>query len=316
MKKVLVTGGLGFIGTTLVENLVRKGYDVTIFDNLSRSSTENIKKLLGEGKVKLVRGDLLKNHDIDEIEGIFDTVFHLAANPEVKKRNPAIHFEENIHATYNLLEFMRKKNIKNIVFTSTSTVYGDASKIPTPEDYAPLMPISFYGASKLACENLITAYCYNHEFKATIFRLANIVGHRASLGVAIDFVKKLSVDPKKLEILGDGTQNKSYLHVEDCVDAMLLAAEKSNEKIGIFNLGSENQISVEDIAKIVSKELGLNDVEFYFTGGVDGGRGWKGDVKLMRLSIDKIKRLGWKPRYTSEEAIRKTVKDLKELHKS
>jgi len=310
MKKVLVTGGLGFIGSTLVEKLVERGNDVTVFDNLIKGSTENIKGLLDERKVKLIRGDLLKNHDIESINDNFDIVFHLAANPEVKREDPSVHFEENVHATYKLLEFMRKRNIRNIVFTSTSAVYGDAKKLPTPEDYAPLMPISLYGASKLACENLISAYCNSYDFKAVIFRLANIVGHRASLGVVIDFVKKLRSNPKRLEILGDGTQTKSYLHVSDCVDAMLFALNSSKEKINIFNIGSEDKLKVIDIAKIVAEEMGLGDVEFNFTGGVDGGRGWKGDVKLMHLSIDKIKSLGWKPQYTSEETVRKTVRNL------
>lgn len=314
MKEFLVTGGLGFIGSTLVEKLVNKGNAVTVFDNLFKGSVENIKPLLNEGKVKLIKGDLLKNHDMEEIKGNFDTVFHLAANPEVKKENPSIHFEENVHATYKLLEFMRKRGIKNIAFTSTSTVYGETDKIPTPEDYAPLMPISFYGASKLACENLITAYCHNYSFKAHIFRLANIVGHRASLGVVPDFVKKLKNNPERLEILGDGTQDKSYIHVEDCVDAMLFALEKSNEKINIFNIGSEDKIKVIDIAKIVSEELGLKNVDFTFTGGVNGGRGWKGDIKLMQLSIDKIKNLGWKPKYNSRETVKRTVNELKRLY--
>jgi len=310
MKKILVTGGLGFIGSTLVEKLVELGNDVTVFDNLIKGSTENIKGLLDERKVKLIRGDLLKNHDIESINDNFDIVFHLAANPEVKREDPSVHFEENVHATYKLLEFMRKRNIKNIVFTSTSTVYGEAKRLPTPEDYAPLMPISLYGASKLACENLISAYCNSYDFKAVIFRLANIVGHRASLGVVIDFVKKLRANPKRLEILGDGTQTKSYLHVSECVDAMLFALNNSKEKINIFNIGSEDKLKVIDIAKIVAEEMGLDDVEFNFTGGIDGGRGWKGDVKLMQLSIDKIKSLGWKPQYTSEETIRKTVRNL------
>ncbi|MDH4130128.1 MAG: NAD-dependent epimerase/dehydratase family protein, partial [Spirochaetota bacterium] len=269
------------------------------------------KNLLNIEKIKLVKGDLLKIHNIEEIKDDFDIVFHLAANPEVKMENPDVHFEENIHATYNLLEFMRKKNIKNIVFTSTSTVYGEPKIIPTPEDYAPLMPISLYGASKLACENLITAYCHNYDFKAVVLRLANVIGYRSTLSVVVDFVKKLKINPKKLEILGDGTQDKSYLYIDDCVDAILVALNNSNEKINIFNIGSEDKIKVIDIAKIVTKELGLKNVEFYFTGGVDGGRGWKGDVKLMQLSIEKIKKLGWKPKYKSKEAIEKTADILK-----
>jgi len=198
-----------------------------------------------------------------------------------------------------------------LIFTSTSTVYGEPTKIPTPEDYAPLKPISTYGASKLACEALISAYAYTYDFKAIIIRLANIIGPRSKHGVIHDFIQKLNKNPTQLEILGDGTQSKSYLYVSDCIEAMLLGLEKSTEPVEIYNVGSEDQVDVKTIAQIIIKEMDLKNVKLTFTGGVDGGRGWKGDVKNMLLDIDKIKALGWKPKHNTQQATTETIKELK-----
>jgi UDP-glucose 4-epimerase len=197
------------------------------------------------------------------------------------------------------------------VFASTSTVYGEASEIPTPEDYAPLMPISTYGAPKLACEALITAYACTYGFKAIIYRLANIVGPGSRHGVIFDFVEKLRRSPGQLEILGDGTQTKSYLHVKDCIDAILLGLDKSSAQVEIFNVGSEDQADVKTMAQIVIEEMGLEGVKLVFTGGVDGGKGWKGDVKNTLLEISKLKTLGWKPKHNSRQAVREAAKSLK-----
>jgi len=197
-----------------------------------------------------------------------------------------------------------------LIFTSTSTVYGEPTKIPTPEDYAPLKPISTYGASKLACEALISAYAYTYDFKAIIIRLANIIGPRSKHGVIHDFIQKLNKNPTQLEILGDGTQNKSYLYITDCIKAMLLTLEKSTEQVDVFNVGSEDQVTVTEIAQTITHEMGLTSVEFKLTGGVDGGRGWKGDVKNMLLDIDKIKALGWKPKHNSKQAVREAARQL------
>ena len=207
---------------------------------------------------------------------------------------------------------MRKEKVKYLVFTSSSTVYGDARIIPTPEDYAPLEPISVYGGAKLAAEALISGYSHTFNIKSLIFRLANIIGERSNHGVIYDFINKLKANPNRLEILGDGTQRKSYLHVSDTVEGMLYLFEKFREEgkiYDVYNLGSDDWITVREIAEIVSKEMGLNP-EFYFTGGVDGGRGWKGDVKFMRLSIEKAKSKGWKPKMNSYEAVRRTVQEL------
>jgi UDP-glucose 4-epimerase len=235
----------------------------------------------------------------------------LAANPEVRvgETNPKVHFDNNVLASFNLLEAMRKNNVSKIVFTSTSAVYGDARIMPTPENY-PCEPISTYGASKLAAESLIMSYCNTFGIKSVIFRLANVIGSRSNHGVIYDFIKKLKNNNERLEILGDGRQCKSYLYITDCIDAMLFGEKKAKNNIENFNLGSEDKITVKKISDLVVNGLNLKNVKYKFTGGING-RCWKGDVKFMLLSIDRIKRLGWKPKYNSEKAVEKTVEYLK-----
>jgi len=314
MKKTLITGGAGFIGSHLIDTLLTKENTITVLDNLTTGTPQNIQQWLGNPNLTFIKADLLNPVALKKLEpNHYDTIFHLAANPEVKigATNPKIHFQQNITATHNLLETIRKSNSKpTLVFTSTSTVYGEPTKIPTPENYAPLKPISTYGASKLACEALISAYAHTYNFKAIIIRLANIVGPRSQHGVVHDFIQKLNKNPNKLEILGDGTQNKSYLYITDCINAILLTLQKSKEQVNIYNIGSEDQTTVTEIAKIITQEMGIKNVKFKFTGGVDGGRGWKGDVKNMLLDISKLKTHEWKPKYNSQQAITKTVKHL------
>ncbi len=312
----LVTGGAGFIGSHLVDALMNKLGEVRVLDNLSSGTLDNVRQWHSHPNFKFARGDLLNQADIRRtVEGC-ETIFHLAANPEVRLSSiaPDVHFDHNVIATYNLLEAVRKAEAtETLVFTSSSTVYGEASKIPTPEDYAPMEPISVYGAAKLASEALINAYAHTYGFKAVVYRLANIIGPRSKHGVIYDFVVKLKDNPKELEILGDGKQTKSYLHVSECVEAMLFGLEKAHRKVEVYNLGSEDWINVETIARIAVEEMGLKDVAFRFTGGVDGGRGWKGDVKFMLLDIDKLKSLGWRPRLGSMQAVRNTaISTLKE----
>jgi UDP-glucose 4-epimerase len=306
--RVLVTGGAGFIGSHLVDMLMARGEEVCVIDNLSTGSLENIKQWLESPRFTFIKGDLL---DISDL-GDYDIIFHLAANPEVRvsSESPEVHFQQNVVATYNLLEKVRGSKTDVVVFASTSTVYGEASKIPTPEDYAPLKPISVYGASKLACEALISAYAHTYNFRAVIFRLANIVGSRSRHGVIVDFIRKLRRNTEELEVLGDGNQRKSYLHVSDCVQAMLLGLEKAQSRVEVYNIGSEDQVDVRTIARVVVEEMGLKDVRLKFTGGVDGGRGWKGDVKNMLLDITKLRSLGWRPRLNSLDAVRRATKEL------
>lgn len=305
--KVLVTGGAGFIGSFLAEKLLQKGFEVKILDNFSTGTLKNLSHI--QDQVEIVRGDIRSPQDLEKAINGVDAVFHFAANPEVRIGDPGEHFEHNILATYLLLETMRKKNVKDIVFASSSTVYGDAQKLPTPEDSA-LKPISVYGASKLACESLISSYAHTYGFKGVALRYANVVGPRAIRGVIKDFILKLKANPRELEILGDGTQTKSYIWIDDAVDATILAWEKTKEGFEPYNVGSIDAISVKEVADIVVEVMGLRDVSYRFTGGVMGGRGWVGDVKYMHLDIAKLQRMGWSPKYSSREAVRKAAMSL------
>ncbi|MGC8614160.1 MAG: NAD-dependent epimerase/dehydratase family protein, partial [Conexivisphaera sp.] len=241
-------------------------------DDLSSGSMENLGRWRGHPNLTFVRADL--SEGVPEV-GRVDAIYHLAADPEVRTSSiePGRHYRRNVLATFNLLEFARKSSVDALAFASTSTVYGEPGLIPTPEDYGPLIPISIYGATKLAAEAMVSAYAQSYDFRAVIFRLANIVGPRSRHGVIYDFVGKLRANPRELEVLGDGTQSKSYLYVEDCVDAMLLGIEKSSERVSIYNVGSEDRISVIRIAEVVSEEMGLRDVKVRIVGG-PGGRGW------------------------------------------
>ncbi|ASJ08353.1 UDP-glucose 4-epimerase [Thermococcus siculi] len=312
--KVLVTGGAGFIGSHLVDKLMESGSDVRVLDDLSAGSLDNIGRWMDNERFEFIRGDMRDLEVVKGAVGDVDAVFHLAANPEVRigSQSPELLYETNVLITYNLLNAIRDSSVEYLVFTSSSTVYGDAEVIPTPEDYAPLEPISVYGAAKLAAEALISGYAHTFGFRALIFRLANIIGERSNHGVIYDFINKLRKNPEELEILGDGTQRKSYLHVSDTVEGMLHIFEhfrSGGKTVDFYNLGNDDWITVKEIAEIVSEGMGLKP-KFRFTGGVDGGRGWKGDVKFMRLSIEKAKKTGWKPGLNSYEAVERTVREL------
>ncbi|WP_209475744.1 NAD-dependent epimerase/dehydratase family protein [Thermococcus stetteri] len=314
--KALVTGGAGFIGSHLVDRLMEEGHEVRVLDNLSAGSVENIRRWLENERFEFIKGDMADFETVKKaIEGV-DVVSHLAANPEVRisSQSPEKLYESNVTITYNLLEAMRNSDVEYLVFTSSSTVYGEASVIPTPEDYGPMEPISVYGGAKLAAEALISGYAHIFGFRAISFRLANIIGARSNHGVIYDFINKLRRNPDELEILGDGTQRKSYLHVSDTVEGMLHIFEhfrREGKTYDVYNLGNDDWITVKEIAEIVSEEMGLKP-EFRFTGGVDGGRGWKGDVKFMLLDVSKAKSTGWKPKLNSYEAVRRTVRELLE----
>ncbi|MEM2727014.1 MAG: NAD-dependent epimerase/dehydratase family protein [Archaeoglobaceae archaeon] len=296
---ILVTGGAGFIGSHLVDKLVELDR-VVVLDNLSSGRKEFVNP-----KAELYVVDLASDPLTNFLKGT-EEVWHLAANPDVRigAEKPEEIYRNNILATYRILEAMREANVKRIIFTSTSTVYGEAKQIPTPEEY-PTHPISIYGASKLSCEAMIESYCHTFGIQAYIFRFANVIGRRSTHGVIYDFIKKLKANPRELEILGNGEQNKSYVYIDDCISAMF-AGLRAKETVNIFNIGSEDQIKVRRIAEIVAEEMGLNP-KFKFTGG---DRGWKGDVPVMLLSVEKLKSLGWKPKFGSEEAVRKAVRDI------
>jgi UDP-glucose 4-epimerase len=309
----LITGGAGFIGSHLVDFFMERGENVSVLDDLSAGDIGNIGRWKDSDRLNFVKGDLLSTDSFMETLEGSETVYHLAANPEVRswKANPEDHFRQNIEGTYNLLEAVRQHgDVETFVFTSTSTVYGEASVIPTPETYAPMKPISHYGASKLAAEAMICSYAAMYGFRCVIYRMANVVGPRCNHGVVYDFIEKLRRNPNELEVLGDGSQSKSYLYIDDCVEGMVLGAERSSERVAILNIGSEDRVDVMTIANIVVGEMGLGDVEIRLTGGVDGGRGWKGDVKLMQLDMSGLKDLGWRPRWGSSDAVRHTARSL------
>ena len=310
MRKILITGGAGFIGSHLVDALMEQGKEVRVIDNLSEGRLKNIKKWIGNPNFEFIQGDLLNWNDVMNAVKGCDVIFRLAANPDVRMSSisPKISYQQNITATFNLFGAIRRcKDVKMLV-NSSSTVYGEASKIPTPEDYAPLEPISVYGAFKLAYEALIMSFAHSYDFKAIIYRLANIVGPRCEHGVVYDFYHKLKWNSKELEIL-DGTQRKSYLYVKDCVKGMLIGLKDVNKRVEIFNIGSEDQISVKRIAEIVIEETGLSNVKFGFTGTKEG-RGWVCDVRNMLLDVSKLKSKGWKALYGGEESIRLAIRSL------
>lgn len=313
--KVLVTGGCGFVGSHLVDALLREGFEVRVVDNLSSGHVENVAAWKREDRFELVVGDLMDSAVAERAAEGVGLVFHFAANPDVRvgASKPRVHFDENLVVTFNVLEAMRKDaRAKRVVFASTSTVYGEADVFPTPEGYGPLLPISVYGGAKLGCEALIASYCHTFGLEAALLRFANIVGPRAGHGVVVDFARKLRKDSGELVVLGDGKQSKSYLHVSDLVDAFFVVMNSFGKsgRVEAYNVGTSDKVNVVRIAEIVCEEMGLTLPRLRFDASVEGGRGWKGDVKTMLLSVDKLAGLGWRPRLNSEEAVRQTCKEL------
>ncbi len=307
---ILVTGGAGFIGSHLVDRLVKEGFNVRVIDNLSSGRLENLTQHRDDPRVEVIIGDLKKMEDaIKAVDGV-DTVFHFAANPEVRvsTTNPEIHFNENVVATFNLLEAMRRKDVKELVFASSSSVYGEPEQIPVSED-APIRPVSVYGASKAACENLIHAYVKLYGMKAVILRYANVVGPRLRHGVVWDLINKLRKNPNELEILGDGKQVRSYIYIDDAIEATIIAWRKTNNNYEVYNVGNEDWITIDEVVDEIIKAIGLNNVKKIYK-PVLHGVGWPGDVKKIALKIDKIKQLGFKPKLNSKEAIKLTAKNL------
>ena len=311
VKFALVTGGAGFIGSHLVDRLVSDSWKVRILDNFGSGRMENIEHHKGNRNVEIVRGDL-KNPEIAEktVRDV-DVVFHYAANPEVRvsTTNPEIHFNENVVATFNLLEAMRKNDVEELVFAFSSSVYGEPESIPVSEE-APIKPVSVYRASKAACENLIHAYSRLYEIKAVVLRYANVVGPRLRHGVIYDFIRKFSMDSQTLEILGDGSQIRSYIYIDDAIEATMIAYNNiTGRKFEVFNIASEDYITVDEVANIVTKSMGLKNVKYIYK-LIAHGVGWKGDVKRVALDIAKLATLGFKPKMNSVGAVEKTVEQL------
>ncbi len=306
--RYFVTGGAGFIGSHLVDRLVNMGV-VTVYDNLSSGKQEFISQHLSKPDFRFIQADILDRGQLSAAMAGSDTVFHLSFNPDVRigQQDTEIDLNQGTIATYNVLETMRRQNINKIVFASSSVVYGETSGEPASEDYGPLQPISLYGAAKLASEGLITAFCHLFNMQAWVFRFANVVGPRATHGVIYDFIHKLKRSTQQLEILGDGKQAKSYIHVSDCVDGMLYGFQHSGEQVNVFNLGNHDVVEVTTIARLLLERMGLPATKLRFTGG---SRGWPGDVPRIRLETSRMGKLGWEPKYGSEEAVSRAIVEI------
>ena len=305
--KILVTGGAGFIGSHLVDRLAAEGHQIRVIDNLSSGRPEN---LAHRRDVEVIIGDLKNPQDVQRAVHGVDVVFHFAANPEVRisTTSPDIHFNENVVATFNLLETMRKNDVGQLVFASSSSVYGEPNEIPVDEN-APLRPVSVYGASKAACEHLIHAYAKLYGLKAVALRYANVVGPRLRHGVVWDFINKLRKNPRELEILGDGKQIRSYIYIDDAVEATLLAWKKTADAYAAYNVAAADWITVDEVADLVIETMGMTNVKKTYK-PVLHGVGWSGDVKKIAMKIDKIKGLGFIPFMNSRDAVRVTAKNL------
>ncbi len=306
--RYFITGGAGFIGSHLVDRLISMGA-VTVYDNLSSGKREFIGQHLGNPNFNFIQADILDRGQLSTAIKGSDVVFHLSFNPDVRlgQHDTAADLNQGTIATYNVLETMRRQGIDKIIFASSSVVYGVTSGEPVSEDHGPLQPISLYGAAKLASEGLITAFCHLFNMQAWVFRFANVVGPRATHGVIYDFIHKLEKNNEELEILGDGKQSKSYIYVSDCVDGLLYGYQHSDGQVNIFNLGNNDTVDVTTIGRILLEQMGLSEVKLKYTGGT---RGWPGDVPRICLETSRMEKLGWKPKCSSEEAIRRAIKEI------
>ena len=287
----VITGGAGFIGSYIAEKLVENGTDTKVIDNLVTGKKENLSKCFDQDNFSFLEYDLGNLDGIEDHLGDADILFHFAADPEVRTgySKPEDSFEQNIVNTFNLLQKIKQSKIKKIVFASSSSVYGDAKIIPTNEEYGPLSPISHYGASKLACEAMVSSFCHNYNIEGVILRPANVIGLRGRHGLIWDLVHKLKINQDELELLGDGKQTKSFIHISDAIDGIFFSLNNLQDKVEVFNLGCEDSVEIMDVAKIVCKNMGLNEIKINLTGGVDDGRGWKGDIRIAHLDITKLK---------------------------
>ena len=307
--RALVTGGAGFIGSHLIDRLVSRGDTVVVLDNLSSGNLDFIQNHIDSGKVSLIRGDVTNYQDVVSAMKGIECVFHLAANPDIRlgTKITDTDLKQGTIATYNVVEAMRINGVKKIAFASSSVVYGEDAPMPTPENHGPCLPISLYGASKQAGEGLISSWVGTFAIQAWIFRFANIIGTRGTHGVIFDFIHKLKADPSRLEVLGNGLQEKSYMEVGDCVDGILHVMKNTDKQLNLYNLGSHDTASVKRIAEIVVEETGCEGASIEYTGG---DRGWAGDVPRAMLAIDKMLQIGFDVNYNSEDAIRYTARAL------
>jgi UDP-glucose 4-epimerase len=310
MWRVFVTGGAGFIGSNLVDRLLRHGHAVTAYDNFSTGRLLFFNQALQNSLFCLVEGNLLDVPALNNAMGGHDIVFHLAANADVRfgTQHPRKDLEQNTIATHNVLEAMRVNGVRRIAFSSTGSVYGEPDVFPTPETCPCPIQTSLYGASKLAGEGLIAAYCAGFGFQAYIFRFVSILGERYTHGHVYDFYRKLQVDPHRIEVLGNGKQRKSYLYVQDCIDAMLLVIDRAQNPVNIYNLGTDEHCTVDDSLDWICAHLGLNPGRHYS----GGKRGWIGDSPFIFLDTARVRSLGWRPKLSIREGVLRTLRYLEQ----
>ena len=308
-RKCFVTGGAGFIGSHLVDRLLKDGNQVTVWDKLVLGTNERLKKHLNKPDFRFIKGDLLDFGGLKEAMKGHEIIWHLGANTDIRQGNITtdLDLKNCTTATYNVLEAMRQLGISKTLFSSSACVYGDAPSTPVVEDFGPLLPINLYGAGKLAGEGLISSYCHLFGIRAWMFRFANVVGARMDHGVIFDFIQKLKKNREAIEVLGDGNQEKPFFLVEDCIDGMLCAYERGNGQCEVYNLGCESFTIIKQLAQIVVEEMGLSNVRFKYT---SEKRGWPGDSPIIHFNIDKMKGLGWQPRNASDEAVRIAARRL------
>ena len=312
--KILITGGAGFIGSHLTDRLLAEGHSVVVYDNLSLGRLDNIEEAQKNPNFSFIEGDILDKEKFFAVfeNNKFDIVFHMAANSDIARShaNPDVDFDNTLRTTYNTLLAMKEFGVKKIVFASTSAIYGETLE-KVAETYGPLFPASHYGASKLASEAYISSFCENYGIQAWITRFPNVVGERSTHGVIRDLIKKLKKTPERLEVLGNGMQYKPYLYVKDLAEAILYVWKNTNDKINFYNLGVDSRTRVKEIAQMVIEEMGLN-AKIEYTGG---DRGWVGDVPEFNYNLDKIHKLGWEAKNTSNEAVRKAIRYILEIDK-
>jgi UDP-glucose 4-epimerase len=309
VQRVAITGGAGFIGSHLVDACVARGFQVSVIDNLSVGNTQYIDHHIRSGRVAFTRGDVLDPFLLRAALSGADMVVHLAANPDARwgLENPSIDLELEVISTFQVLEAMRALGIKRIVLASSGTVYGDVGPIAIDESYGPCQPISLYAAGKVAAEAFVSAYCSSFGMQGLICRFGNVIGERATHGALFDFVNKLERDPLILDVLGNGRQAKPYIEVKDLVQGLLFAAERAPGPYDVYNIAPVGATSVATLAETLLDELGLTDTVLRF-GETDAG--WPGDVPQSRMDAAKIQRLGWSPRYSSDEAVRVGIRDM------
>ncbi|MEM4435663.1 MAG: NAD-dependent epimerase/dehydratase family protein [Thermosphaera sp.] len=311
-RRILITGGAGFIGSHLVDKLIGMGGFVRVVDNFSTGRIENLMHHIEikNPALELIRGDL-KNPNVawEAVKGV-DVVFHFAANPEVRVStiSPKTHYNENILSTFNLLEAMRELEVKELVFASSSSVYGEPDAIPVDENHR-VAPVSVYGATKAACENLIHAYSRLYGIRSVILRYANVIGPRLRHGIIFDLLMKLSKNREKLEVLGDGSQIRSYVYIDDAVEATVIAWRRATKDYDVYNVASVDWIDVKNVVNLILNELSITDLTIEYKPTLNGV-GWPGDVKKITLDIKKLMELGFKPSLDSVEAVRRTIQHL------